>query len=79
MVPHFSILPGRIPWTEEPGRLQSRGSQRVRHNWVSEYIAQVASQGTWDPEVKKWLPVLEHCVHFCLLPLEGSPVTRMTR
>ena len=22
----------KIPWTEEPGRLQSRGSQRVRHN-----------------------------------------------
>ena len=28
-----SILAWRIPWTEEPGRLQSMGSQRVRHNW----------------------------------------------
>ena len=27
----LSILAGRIPWTEEPGRLQSIGSQRVRH------------------------------------------------
>ena len=26
-----SILAWRIPWTEEPGRLQSMGSQRVRH------------------------------------------------
>ena len=26
---HFSILAWRIPWTEEPGRLQSMGSQRV--------------------------------------------------
>ena len=26
---HFSILAWRIPWTEEPGRLQSTGSQRV--------------------------------------------------
>ena len=26
-----SIFPWRIPWTEEPGRLQSIGSQRVRH------------------------------------------------
>ena len=26
----------RIPWTEEPGRLQSMGSPRVRHNWVTE-------------------------------------------
>ena len=27
-----SILAWRIPWTKEPGRLQSMGSQRVRHN-----------------------------------------------
>ena len=26
------FLPGEIPWTEEPGGLQSMGSQRVRHN-----------------------------------------------
>ena len=31
MATHFSILAWRIPWTEEPGRLQSVGSQRVRH------------------------------------------------
>ena len=29
---HFSILAWRIPWTEERGRLQSMGSQRVGHN-----------------------------------------------
>ena len=29
---HSSILTWRIPWTEEPGRLQSMGSQRVRHD-----------------------------------------------
>ena len=29
---HSSILAWRIPWTKEPGRLQSIGSQRVRHN-----------------------------------------------
>ena len=28
---HSSILAWRIPWTEEPGRLQSVGSQRVGH------------------------------------------------
>ena len=32
MAAHSSILAWRIPWTEEPGRLQSMGSQRVRHN-----------------------------------------------
>ena len=29
---HSSILAWRIPWTEEPGRLQSIGLQRVRHD-----------------------------------------------
>ena len=32
MAAHSSILAWRIPWTEEPGRLQSTGSQRVRHD-----------------------------------------------
>ena len=32
MATHSSILAWRIPWTEEPGRPQSRGSQKVRHN-----------------------------------------------
>ena len=32
MAAHFSILAWRIPWTEEPGRLQSVGSQRFGHN-----------------------------------------------
>ena len=31
MATHSSILAWRIPWTEEPGGLQSVGSQRVRH------------------------------------------------
>ena len=32
---HSSILAWRIPWTEKPGGLQSMGSQRVRHDWVT--------------------------------------------
>ena len=32
MAIHSSILAGRIPWTEEPGGLQSKGLQRVRPN-----------------------------------------------
>ena len=32
MAPHSSILTWRIPWTEEPGGLQSMGLQRVGHN-----------------------------------------------
>ena len=32
-----SILAWKIPWTEEPGGLQSMGSQRIRHNLVTEH------------------------------------------
>ena len=32
MVTHSNILAWRIPWTEEPSRLQSMGSHRVRHD-----------------------------------------------
>ena len=32
MATHSSTLAWKIPWTEEPGRLQSIGSQRVRHD-----------------------------------------------
>ena len=35
MAAHSSILAWRIPWTEEPGRLQSMGSQRVRYDWAA--------------------------------------------
>ena len=32
MATHPSILAWKIPWTDEPGRLRSKGSERVRHN-----------------------------------------------
>ena len=32
MATHFNILAWKIPWTENPGRLQSMGSQRVGHD-----------------------------------------------
>ena len=32
MATHCSIFAWKIPWMEEPGRLQSTGSQRVRHD-----------------------------------------------
>ena len=35
MAPHSSTLAWKIPWTEEPGRLQSVGSRRVRHDWAT--------------------------------------------
>ena len=35
MAIHSSTSAWKIPWTEEPGRLQSMGSQRVGHDWVT--------------------------------------------
>ena len=35
MAPHSSTLAWKIPWMEEPSRLQSMGSRRVEHDWVT--------------------------------------------
>ena len=35
MATHSSTLAWKIPWTEEPGRLQSMGSQRVGYDWAT--------------------------------------------
>ena len=35
LLSHSSTLAWKIPWTEEPGRLQSVGSLRVRHDWAT--------------------------------------------
>ena len=43
---HSNILAWRIPWTEEPGGLQSMESQRVGHDWVTEHAL--------DLRHKKW-------------------------
>ena len=36
MAPHSSTLVWKIPWMEEPGRVQSMGLQRVGHDWATE-------------------------------------------
>ena len=35
MAPHSSTLAWKIPWTDEPGRLQAMGSLRARHDWAT--------------------------------------------
>ena len=39
MATRSRILAWKIPWTEEPGGLQSMGPQRVRHNWATEHTS----------------------------------------
>ena len=47
MANHSSILAWKIPWMEEPGRLQSMGSQRVRYDWVTSH-SHSFSMKWWD-------------------------------
>ena len=54
MAPHSSILAWKIPWTEEPGRLQSMGSLRVGHDWATSL-----SLFTFMHWRRKWQPTPE--------------------
>ena len=47
MATHCSILAWRIPWVEEPGGLQSTGSQRVRHYWATSLSLSLYWNYTW--------------------------------
>ena len=51
MAPHSSTLAWKIPWTEEPGRLQSMGSLRVGHDWAT-----LLSLFTFMHWRRKWQP-----------------------
>ena len=59
MATHSRTLAWKIPWTEEPGSLQSMGSQRVRHDWASSAAATAAKS-------------LQSCPTLCD-PIDGSP------
>ena len=57
MVTHSSILAWEIPWREEPRGLQSMGSQRLRHHWVSMFSKingrSLGIRATWGVN-KRW-------------------------
>ena len=44
MATHSSFLAWKIPWTEEPGRLQSIALQRVGHNWATEHMYKMVNE-----------------------------------
>ena len=54
---HSCILAWRIPWTEEPGKLQSTGSHRVRHNWGNLACTHTWTSNHWIQF--NWAPSLE--------------------
>ena len=47
MATHSSTLAWKIPWTEEPGRLQSMGSQRVGHDFMTSLSLSLSSILAW--------------------------------
>ena len=51
MATHSSTLAWKIPWKEEPGRLQSVGSRRVRHDWATSLLL-----STFMHWRRKWQP-----------------------
>ena len=65
-----SILAWKIPWTEELGGLQSMGSQRVRHDWVTEH----AHKQLYIAPNSGWAMVL--CQQSCLWKSFHGPHSR---
>ena len=49
MAPHSSTLAWKIPWMEEPGRLQSMGSLRVGYDWVTSLSLSCIGEGNGNP------------------------------
>ena len=49
MATHSSTLAWKIPWTEEPGRLQSMGSLRVGHDWATSLFTFTHWRRKWKP------------------------------
>ena len=57
VAPHSSTFAWKIPWTEEPNRLQSMGSQRVGHSWATSLSLSVTKAGFhWqaEPPSREW-------------------------
>ena len=50
MATHSSIFAWEIPWTEEPGQLQSIGSQRVRHDLVTKQRLQWSGSSGFESD-----------------------------
>ena len=71
MATQSSILAWVIPWTQEPDGLQSTGSERVRHNWVTEWVRVYlkAPAGVTSQKKDTWLlrPEGISLIHPCAL------------
>ena len=71
MATHYSTLAWKIPWTEEPGRLLSIGSQRVRHDWATSLSFHLLVVMTWCSYFHAAAKSLRSCPTLCDL-IDGS-------
>ena len=71
MATHFNILFWKVPWTEEPGRLQSMGSQSVGQDWVTlfsvmlEWVAVSFSRGSTWPRDRTCVSCTGRSILYC--------------
>ena len=76
MATHSSILAWKIPWTEEPGRLQSIRLQRVGYSWATSlslsWIIAVIIQGNCTRNFYHW----QHLLKTSLSDFPGGPVVK---
>ena len=69
---YYSILAWRVPWTEEPGGLQSMGSEKVWHDWMTNTHTQAVPNG---PFFAFWSPVPPHQTwHMATAPSPSCPL-----
>jgi len=68
MATHSSILAWEISWTEEPGGFQSMGSQRIRHNLVTEQLPPLKCSAQLS---FVWCHFMDVYMYTCILPVES--------
>ena len=78
MATHSSILAWRIPWREEPGRLQSTGSKRVRYDWVTSQIFALQCYVNFFCTTK-WISYTYTWTSWTSLPLPSSHPSRSSQ
>ena len=74
MAIHSRTIAWKIPWTEEPGRLQPRGLQRVVHDWATSLHFQASCKCPPVPA-----PECPHCLPSCFLGSLDHPTHQWTR
>ena len=66
--PTSVFLPGKSPWTEEPGRLQSMASQRVGHDWATRHNTSVDLPKALPSVTLKWYRKISTLPHLRNIP-----------